>query len=182
MSAIFLYIKRNYLIFFYITGVFLGIFYFLNLSEGYIQNLESYSIYFSERFKGLKIMDARLVADVFGKRIRELILLYLIGYTSVHKPFNCMYCSFVGFCNCIYLYVATVNYKTSGMGVYLAMVFPQYLIWIPILIYVLKYGGRAKSVKQIFSVAGVILIVSLMEAIIEVMVGYKLFSTVLSRL
>lgn len=175
MDAIFHFVKKQYLIVCFIVGVLLGVIYFLDLSYKYVEQLETYSVYYSNKFLSIKTMNLNLLLDIFFRRIKEMIFVYLVGYTSFKNIFNCGYCCFLGFCNCIYIYMATVNYGGMGIVVYLFSIFPQCLILIPLTYYVIKNNRNVKSII-------VILVACILEAIIEVEIGYNLFALIIKYL
>lgn len=182
MNAIFCFIKRQYLICFFVLGILLGIIYFLDLSYKYVEQLETYSIYYSNKFLTLDTMNIDLVIDIFVRRIKEMLFVYLIGYTSLKNMFNCAYCCFLGFCNCIYIYMATVNYGLMGIIVYFCSVFPQFIVLIPLTIYVIKKGGCVKGIKKTSNVIFTIMFGCAIETIIEVEIGYNLFALIIKCL
>ena len=65
MDAIFHFVKKQYLIVFFIIGVLLGILYFLDLSYKYVEQLETYSVYYSNKFLSIKTMNVNLLLDIF---------------------------------------------------------------------------------------------------------------------
>ncbi len=182
MNAIFYFVKKQYLMCFFISGIMLGIIYFLDLSYKYVEQLETYSIYYSNKFLTLDTMNLNLLVDIFFRRIKEMLFVYLVGYTSFKNIFNCGYCCFLGFCNCIYIYMATVNYGWMGIIVYLFSVFPQCLILVPLTYYVIKNGGNVKGVKKTGNTILLIMIACVIETIIEVEIGYNLFALIIKCL
>lgn len=181
MNAVFLFIKKYFLSVAFFVGIAFGIGYFLNLNDDYINTLEAYSIYYSDKFFSIDIMNSTLIFDVFIQRIKELLLIFIVGYTSLKMPFNWLYCCFLGFCNSIYIYIATVNYGFLGIIIYIATIFPQCLIIIPATIYVIMKGGEVKSKKDILTVIMVLMVICVLEAIIEVCIGYNLFGIMLKN-
>ena len=182
MYAVFYYMKKNYLMVCFILGVLLGIVYFLDLSNKYVEQLETYSLYYSNKFLNLKTMNLNLFLDIFFRRIKEMMFVYLVGYTSFKNIFNCGYCCFLGFCNCIYIYMATVNYGLMGIVVYFFSIFPQCIILIPLTAYVVKNGGSIKGFRKTGNVALIIAALCILETIIEVEICYNLFALVIKYL
>ena len=182
MDAIFFYIRKQYLVVFFVLGVALGIVYFIDLSYKYVEQLEVYSTYYSNKFLTLDTMNIGLVLDVFLRRLKEIVFVYLVGYTSFKNIFNCGYCCFLGFCNCIYIYMATVNYGVMGIVVYVVSVFPQCFVLIPLTYYVIKNGGYIKGVRKTGFSIFVIVFACIIETIIEVEIGYNLFALMIKYL
>lgn len=179
MNAVFFYGKKQYLLLAYLAGIALGIFYFFNLTEEYIRNLETYSIYYSEKILSVRIMNPDLIFNVFIQRIKEFFLVFIMGYTSLKNIFNSVYCCFLGFCTCIFIYIATVNYGFWGILVYLATVFPQCFVLVPMILYALHKGGEIKEKREMLGLVMAAVAVCAIEAIIEVCAGYNLFAVLL---
>ncbi len=179
MDAVFLYAKRNYLLIGYIAGIIIGITYFINLDSNYVSSLESYTVYYSDRFLTVNLWNRDLIYTVFSSHLKEFLLVFLVGYTSIKNPFNMMYCCFLGFCNCIYIYVATINYGLLGIILYISTIVPQCIITIPMTIFAIQKGGAVKTKKYIVLVMCGVLAICIIEALIEVFIGYKIFGIIL---
>ena len=78
--------------------------------------------------------------------------------------------------------MATVNYGIMGIVVYLFSVFPQCLILIPLIAYVIRTGGCVKGIKKTSNSILIIVLTCILETIIEVEIGYNLFALIIKCL
>ncbi len=72
-----------------------------------------------------------LLVRVLSKRVWILLLFFLISMTTVSLPITMAGCGYFGFSTATLLCTLTMSYGAKGLIQYLAMMFPQYLMYVP---------------------------------------------------
>lgn len=122
----------------YMISFLLGIIFANWVGKSYIQNVGILSDYFLNRYKYTEINGSTLFLYVLEKRMAGILLIGTLGITFWGIVILFGGVIWFGFSSGLFLSAATMKYGFKGIFISLGCIFPQYLIYIPLCIFLLS--------------------------------------------
>lgn len=136
---------------YFILGLMAGTFLLIFFRGTYSNSMDIYNKYF---FKTSNIVPSTaseknaLYFYCLKKYFKEVIIICIINITSFSKVFNIFYFLYKGFASGVLISSMTLSYGGSGIVVYLISVFPQYISYIPLIIFTILFATTIRKSKN----------------------------------
>ncbi|MBQ3665433.1 MAG: hypothetical protein II919_04940 [Lachnospiraceae bacterium] len=169
--------KIIWLIVFFLTGIMAGTFLFngLNLQEQ--TKLMIYSDYVADRIKMDNINQISLLKYVLLYRMKEILLLVMMGMTQYKLVLHSGYLFYLGVKNAVLLSIITAAYKRKAILYFAVISLPQMIVYVLLICYTMKlfhleqtsYRGMKKNGKVI-RMAALYFVMCFLEAFVNPLV------------
>lgn len=138
----------------FIISIIIGSIFANELDKSRIDEYQLLSGYFITKFPNSTYLNIDLFKFIVLKRIKFILAIWVFGFTFFELIINYIVVIFFGFSFGFLFSVGLISTGFSGYLLYLVLLFPQYLIYVPIIIYLIVkstnfslslYGGRLRS-------------------------------------
>lgn len=123
-----------------LLGVLLGTIFANLFKDIYLSDITLTNSMNISKINTLQINYGSLLKFVLENNYKKYFLLWILSATVIGIPFMVLFIVYHGFCTGFIISISTMQYGLKGILLFLAYIFPQYLIYIPIYIFALWKG------------------------------------------
>ena len=142
----------------FLLGIVAGTMIINLFGVSYADKICIYGEYLTDSFERLSIIameKGKFFAFCMKKYFIQVVIIVLLNLTSKGRIFNCLICLYKGCIISTLICAATISYGSGGLLLFMASVFPHYLIYIPLYIYtfyfVINLKNNVSTSKHILS-------------------------------
>lgn len=157
--------RKVLLVVFFLAGIVSGTLLFNSLGGEEQTRLYIYANYIAQRLRVRSIDKTALFKYVVNYRFRELLVILLLGMTRYRYLFHAGYIFYQGVKNAVLLCIVTVVKGKWGIACFATLVFPQIIVYLWLLCYVIQlfdFEGVSKKSEKIKCMAVVMAMFGLM--------------------
>ena len=132
----------------FLLGIVAGTMIINLFGVSYASKICIYGEYLTDDLEKLNIIileKGKFFAFCIKKYFIQLVIIVLLNLTSKGRMFNCLICLYKGCIISTLICAATISYGSGGLLLFMASVFPHYLIYIPLYIYTFYFAMKLKS-------------------------------------
>lgn len=131
----------------FMLGFVVGIFLANAAGKSYLSQSGILSDYYLSKYKYMEIDSAGLLLFVLQKRLKWILLLWGAGFTILGVPLVLAYSGWIGFSAGLILSVSVIRFGFVGVIFCAVGIFPQGIIYIPVLIYFAEHIYKMSQSK-----------------------------------
>ncbi len=165
--------KRVGMLLFFLCGVVSGTLIFNSLGFNEQTRLMIYSDYIARRIKLDNINKLSLFRYIIAYRFKEFVILIILGMTRYRYVFHMGYVFYQGVKNAALLCLVTVIKGKMAILYFFSLVFPQMIVYIFLICYIIKIFDfenlyrRIEKVKSIALIIVLFFVMCLLEAFVN---------------
>ena len=122
----------------FIFGVVVGSIFVNFLSKGQLNELSILNHYFMDKYVNINLNKIDLLKYIFYKRIKTLIIIWIIGLTFLGLPTIIIIIIFLGISFGFMISIGTITYGFKGILLNLSFLFPHYVIYVPLFVFIIN--------------------------------------------
>ncbi len=126
--------ENNHLWLTFLLGIIIGTFFVNFFLRDIYGELGMYSDFFVDKLNGTEVKSKELFLFAFERRIKEILLIFLISITACGFLLPQCYFMYQGFSVGILISIYVLQYGIGGMFLYLLSIFPHYLVYVPMML------------------------------------------------
>ncbi len=132
--------KKNlgYFLIAFLTGIFLGVMFVNLLGNTYIEKTGLFSDYFFGQYQNLTVNCDQVFFFVLKKRLKSILMIWLMGMTSAGAVFTLLYSGYLGCMVGIVVMTAILRMGWQGILIVVVSLIPQIFIYAPIMVFFLN--------------------------------------------
>lgn len=132
--------KKNlgYFLIAFLIGVFLGVVFINVLGNTYIERSGLFSNYFFRQYQELAIDCDQVFFFVCRKRVKSILVIWLMGLTSAGAVFVLLYSGYLGCMAGIVVMTSLLRMGWNGILIVVVSLIPQIFIYAPVMTFFLE--------------------------------------------
>lgn len=132
--------KKNlgYFLIAFLAGAFLGVVFVNLLGNTYIERTGLFSDYFFRQYQELTVDCDQVFFFVWKKRMKGVLIVWLMGLTSAGAIFTLLYSGYLGCMAGIIVMTAILRMGWQGILIIAVSLIPQMLVYAPIMTFLLN--------------------------------------------
>ena len=160
------YGKYYFLLWFY-CGIIAGTFLINFFCENFYESLGVYSSFFLDINKNISVPRASLFFYVIKKMAMEIGVLLVLINSKLKEISTRIFVCYKGVTVSLLVSAYVMKYGMSGIIIYLITIFPHFIPYIYMIIYILKMGDKQNRLRNILIVVILFFITAFVEAYIN---------------